>query len=135
MFVPGSVIVEQIVESLQTYLVQSAPKTNGKLLISQSNEEGEGEYKIFKWLNTLEVQNGTRLNAVVASVDSDVFLYSLLADANKFKFKFLRSDPMNFRAFDIDDLVHSIHSRITQQFQVKSDAGKSPVHDQPHSQP
>ncbi|GAM21014.1 hypothetical protein SAMD00019534_041890 [Acytostelium subglobosum LB1] len=76
---PGSPLMEDIKNSLRDFtkeLMDNPRLAVNKVVISPADSQGEGEWKMFQYINTLP-DDAQHRNIAVVSTDSDLILYAL----------------------------------------------------------
>jgi len=72
---PGTEFMKKLSKSVMTYFDSSENRYNvSKVIVSTSNEPGEGEHKLFQYIRDNDFKND---NVIIYGLDSDLFMLSI----------------------------------------------------------
>ena len=90
--------------------------TNDKYIFSGSNEEGEGEHKIFKFINEISENDD---NIIINGLDADLIILSLISGKNNIYL--MRENKDNVIYVNIDNLRNAIIIELKSTWNIEND--------------
>ena len=122
---PGTVFMAKLADALKKYFKESNEPYLEQLtiIISDSNEPGEGEHKILEYIKTHQHQITPKYNIAIYGLDADLIMLSMVSHINRI---YLLRESVEFGAeyfndgttfcyLDIDLFKYSIMTELTEK--------------------